>query len=135
MRTRPDPDTDSFTGPEVLVRMSSPAFVSNGENGIRGWLSPILSTPIGLQFDYTAIAVSDDAPSLLNHRPTAVLYVDGRGPIEIGGATSSSAGYSYTVFHAPDPHLDDNSGRRVLDVHFTDPLAGATHEVTVTVAG
>ncbi len=62
-----------FSGPNLEVCVP-PSLVSTGEaNGIASWISAVTSGLDGLQFVFTAMAVSEEVPSLLDYRARAFL--------------------------------------------------------------
>ncbi|WP_028477905.1 hypothetical protein [Nocardia sp. CNY236] len=114
----------SWTSPTTLARYTFPQFVSQGSGGLRSWLSPIMSTPIGLQFSYTAIS---DEVSLLRHEVDIKILVDGKPVAVTSGASSTSNTHSHSDFivRNPAPTTLDRSVHVVITL--TDILAGITH--------
>jgi hypothetical protein len=127
MSPAPTSGPQSFTGPGTVVRLTS-ARVLADENGIRSWLSPILSTPIGIQFTYTTIG----SRPLTGHAATASISVDDGEPVEIPAATTVVEGCVHTVFVAPNPGGAPVTHPTTVTIIVADPRAG-TETLSFTV--
>ncbi|WP_433657831.1 hypothetical protein ACQPW1_39120 [Nocardia sp. CA-128927] len=117
----------SFTGPETIGRYTSPQFVTNGDGGIRSWLSPIVSTPLGLQFSYTAMAV-DLAVSLLDHRVSVVITLDG-APVDVATEYTSKTAWSRADFTVRNRNAQPIERSVDVAITLTDIRADISHTI------
>ncbi|WP_162958572.1 hypothetical protein [Nocardia yunnanensis] len=116
----------SFTGPAVLAPLTAPTWVQRegNEHGYLSWLSPLVSTPLGIQFDYSAAVFNPGQVSLVRHEVSATVGIDGAEPFLIPDrSTRSSEKMSRTSFLAISP-----TGRAAeVVITVTDHLSGVTY--------
>ncbi|TSD47218.1 hypothetical protein FFI94_014340 [Rhodococcus sp. KBS0724] len=78
------------------------AYVSTGDNGIVSLVTPAVSGPDGIRFEYLAMSLDHDEPALMRHDAQAYLEHSG-GVIQAGWGLSGSMRHSAIQFHFRKP--------------------------------